>query len=469
MKNQRQAGRWVLPSVTIVLLTLIGGIAALALGKAHLLHNQLVHSEATRSVLETGSRITSGLARYVLATPAGDGARDWWSFAQMVRALGVSEEQLQYVSVKENGVAVFQAHTRPLLGGAEESWENQIDPALVEPGRQVLKTGTNNLPVVTFALPFTGPDQVAYEVNVGLRKEAIALQEKATLSVIRVLLRLTTGTIAVSFGTAILVILWMLYREEQYARRRRSEEHLSYAGVVAGGIAHDFRNPMSSLRLDVQMLRKETAKGPACDLDRITKLSERICHITDRMEKVFQEFLFLSRSDLREVEHVNLTALLHECITVAQPRLDATGVTMQNESGGEPILIRAQAEPLRRAILNLLINAEQHAGENGRVFARLTRTRRRALIDIANSGAAIPRANRRKIFELFFTTRPGGTGLGLFLARAAIQHTGGHLTLEHLDPYATCFRVDLPLAREPARKERNQPKPANDSQKEHAP
>jgi len=166
---------------------------------------------------------------------------------------------------------------------------------------------------------------------------------------------------------------------------------------------------------------------------------------------------------------VNLTALLHECITVAQPRLDATGVTMQNESGGEPILIRAQAEPLRRAILNLLINAEQHAGENGRVFARLTRTRRRALIDIANSGAAIPRANRRKIFELFFTTRPGGTGLGLFLARAAIQHTGGHLTLEHLDPYATCFRVDLPLAREPARKERNQPKPANDSQKEHAP
>ena len=448
MSIQRHTRRWALPAVTVSLLVLIGGMAALALWKAHELHKQLVHSEATRSVLETGSRITSGLARYVLSTPSSNGPRNWWAFAQMVRAVGVSEEQLQYVSVKENGVTVFQAHTRSLLGGEQEAWEEQINPALVEPGRQVLNIGTNLLPVVTFALPFEGANEVAYEVNVGLRKDAIAREEQSAARVIRALLRLTTGTILFSFSTAILVIVWMVFREEQHARRRRSEEHLAYAGVVAGGIAHDFRNPMSSLRLDVQMLRKEAAKGDACDFARVTKLTERICHITERMEKVFQEFLFLSREGRADKETLNAGALLRESMAVAQPRMEAAGVTVRDETGGEAVMVSAQPEPLRRAILNLLINAEQHAGAEGRVLVRLSRRRRTAVIDIANTGTGVPRAERKKIFELFYTTRPGGTGLGLFQARAAVQQNGGQLTLEKLEPYAACFRVELPLARE---------------------
>lgn len=448
MKIHQHSMRWALPAVTISLLVLIGCTAALALWKAHVLHNQLVHREATRSVLETGSRITSGLARYVLATPSSDGPRNWWAFAQTVRALGVTEEQLQYVSIKENNVPVFQAHTRPLLGGAQEAWDEQIDPALVEPGRQMLKIGTNLLPVVTFSLPFDGPNGITYEVNVGLRKEAIAREEQSASRVIRALLRLTTGTILISFGTAILVIVWMAFREEQHERRRRSEEHLAYAGVVAGGIVHDFRNPMSSLRLDAQMLRREAGKGEACDLERVAKLTDRICHITERMEKVFQEFLFLSRARAAEQEMLNAATLLRECMSVAQPRMDAAGIAVTDETGGMPVMIRAYPEPLRRAILNLLINAEQHAGENGRVLVRLTRRRRTGVIDIANTGKTVPRGERKKIFELFYTTRPGGTGLGLFLARAAVQHNGGQLTLERLDPYATCFRIELPLARE---------------------
>ncbi len=448
MNIPRHTRRWALPAVTISLLVLIGGMAALALWKAHLLHNQLVHREAARSVLETGSRITSGLARYLLATPDANGARNWWAFSQMVRALGVTEDQLQYVSVKENEVTVFQAHTRSLLGDVPEAWEEQIDPALVEPGRQFLKIGTNLLPVVTFSLPFEGANSVRYQVDVALRKGAIDREEQSASRVIRALLHLTTGTLLISFGTAILVIVWMAFREELHARRRRSEEHLAYAGVVAGGIAHDFRNPMSSLRLDVQMLRREAAKGDACEPDRIIRLTERICHITERMEKVFREFLFLSRAGAPENELLNAAALLRECLAVAQPRLEAAQVTVKEEWETAPLLIRGAAEPLRRALLNLLINAEQHAGEHGTVLIRLSRRRREAVIDIANTGHRVPRADRKKIFELFYTTRPGGTGLGLFQARAAVQQNGGRLTLETLEPYAACFRVELPLARE---------------------
>ena len=109
--------------------------------------------------------------------------------------------------------------------------------------------------------------------------------------------------------------------------------------------------------------------------------------------------------------------------------------------------------------------AENHRSVT-RLGACLHASRRTALIDIANTGQSVPRANRRKIFELFFTTRPGGTGLGLFLARAAIQQSGGRLTLETLEPYAACFRAELPLARDTGHRETA---PNQETNKEPAP
>jgi signal transduction histidine kinase len=239
----------------------------------------------------------------------------------------------------------------------------------------------------------------------------------------------------------------MFFREEDQDRKRRSEEHLAYAGVMASGIVHDFRNPMSSLRLDVQMLQKQTAKGKECDIDRIEQLARRICNITERMEKVFQEFLFLSRPGSSTPENLNIQQVLTDCIAVIQPRIDAAGVVLQTDIPQQALTVRAHAEALRRAILNVLINAEQHAGEAGKVLLRVTALRRQVTIYIANTGNSIPRSSRKKIFELFYTTRPGGTGLGLFLARAALQRNNGSLELDIIPGYATCFRIELPRQR----------------------
>jgi signal transduction histidine kinase len=445
MKDHRKQGRWKLPLIAIGLLILIASMAAIVLWNMYDLHNRLAHRDAAMSVIKSGRLITSGLARYITETPEQDPLKNWPVFSRTAHALAASEDQLQYISVTRNEVTVFHEQMRPLQLPPKTAWEEQIAPAMVTPVRQLLQTGTGTVPVVVFSLPFDDHNGNEYQIHVGLRKDAIDREEQAVSKSIRSTFRLTLITIIISFSTVILVIIWMFFREEEQDRRRRSEEHLAYAGVMASGIVHDFRNPMSSLRLDVQMLQRQTAKGSACDLQRVSQLSQRILNITERMEKVFQEFLFLSHPGRSDPEPLQLKQILQECVAIAQPRLDAAGVKLHMEMPANEIIVTAHAEALRRALLNVIINAEQHAGENGQVLLRLLQHRKRTVILIANTGKSIPGKFRKKVFDLFYTTRPGGTGLGLFLARAALQRNGGTIELDQATGYATCFRIELPI------------------------
>ena len=431
--------------VTVGLFILIAGMATVVLWKMHTLYNRLAHRDATMTVIESGRLITSGLARDIAENQVQDVAVDWPVLSRMVKALAASEDQLQFVTVMQDGVTVFHEQVRPVVGDYAVEWESQLSPELVAPSRQMLKLGTNTLPIVLFSLPFENGAEKEYVVNVGLRKGAIVREEQAVANVIQNLSRLTLITVVVSFATTALVILWMLFREKDRDKQRRSEEHLAYAGVMASGIVHDFRNPMSSLRLDVQMLRKQAARGAQCDLGRVDQLAVRICKITDRMEKVFRQFLFLSRPGDSKPEPLNVVAVLRDCMGVAQPRMDAAGVRLECRGVEGTVELVAYTEALRRALLNVLMNAEQHAGEDGRVLLRLEQTKKSVVIHIANTGDVIPREKKKSIFELFYTTRPGGTGLGLFLARAALERNGGRIEITEEAGYATCFRIELPL------------------------
>ena len=112
----------------------------------------------------------------------------------------------------------------------------------------------------------------------------------------------------------------------------------------------------------------------------------------------------------------------------------------------QEIIVSIFTESIRRALMNVLINAEQHAGKEGTVFVHLLQEKKQAILVVANTGDGIGRAQRKKIFELFYTTRPGGTGLGLFLARAAMQRNDGRLLLVEEPGYASCFRIELPVS-----------------------
>jgi signal transduction histidine kinase len=279
-----------------------------------------------------------------------------------------------------------------------------------------------------------------------MRKETVEREQRAATTAIGSMFQLSLITVIVSFSTCALLVVWMMRREVQRERQRREEEHLAFAGVMANGIVHDFRNPMSAMQLDVQMLNREVARGKECRHERVRELAERVENTVERMDKVFQEFLYMSKPPSDERDAVDLGACIRECVDLLAPRLEQADVSIDLDVPPQPVLVLAYLSGLQRALMNVIINAEQASKTGDQVRIRVLKSGRVATVDVIDSGPGVPAAQRKQIFEMFTTNRPGGTGLGLFLAKTAIERCGGSIKVADAGTGGSRFQITLPLA-----------------------
>jgi signal transduction histidine kinase len=216
--------------------------------------------------------------------------------------------------------------------------------------------------------------------------------------------------------------------------------------MLANGIVHDFRNPMSSLRLDAQLLEKETAKGAAGRTERVAELSCRMRTTLDRMDKVFQEFLYVSRPASDEVERFDLVACVRDCATMLAARYERKRLQFELQPPPAPVLVSGRRSAVQRALLNVMTNAEQFSPENGVVTVRVGERSGRGVVEVGDQGPGIPQAQRSRVFDLFYSSRPEGTGLGLFLAKTALEGQGGSIRIEDAPGGGALVLIELPLA-----------------------
>jgi signal transduction histidine kinase len=162
------------------------------------------------------------------------------------------------------------------------------------------------------------------------------------------------------------------------------------------------------------------------------------------MEKVFQEFLVLARPGEEKPVRLDLGGCAQECLELLAPRFEAAGVTPVLKLPGGEVPVRVSEAAVKRALLNVMLNALQHAGPGGRVAVAVLRVEDRARVAVSDSGPGIPRSEREQVFEMFHTTRPQGTGLGLFLARTAVEKNGGTLVAAEPDGPGALLHMEFP-------------------------
>lgn len=427
---------------------LIAILAAAGLFVLQRWHSQAAHQAAAQAVAERGQWLAMNLALRAAAAAEDSGtegdpgnAAVWREFSRLVRSLREVEGDLEFVSVRRNGVTLFQEHADEGGTGSETSDFDFSGPVTM--ARQRLAAGAGQIPVVTFSVAVTNPEAEAIALELGLRRRAVEREEWPTTRAIDSMYRLSLATMAACFAICLALVAAMARREERRERARRREEHLAFSGMLANGIVHDFRNPMSSLRLDAQMLEKEANRGAEARPERLAVLAGRMRHTLDRMEKVFQEFLVLARPGEEAAESLDLAACARECLDLLAPRFETSGVTPELHTS-EGVRIRAAAAAVKRALLNVLLNATQHAGPNGRVTVQISRAGNRVRLDVSDTGPGIPKAEREQVFEMFYSTRPQGTGLGLFLARTAIEKNRGTLVVADPEGPGTRLRMEFP-------------------------
>ncbi len=433
--------------MTIVAAVAIIGIGALASVNLFVLNNlywRSVKASAAQEVAQIGGRLASRIAELPVVGRTNPEEREWREFTRIIRSFDRFVPSLAYVSVREDNVILFQES----LGGqaARLPPPAQVrlggDPSM---GRQMVMLDGGSVPVMTFSVDVATAEGRKRTVEVAIRREAIVEEESGSRSALFHMFRMSLTTIAVGFIACVLLVGWLIRRELRRTHLRRQQENLAFAGAMATGIIHDFRNPMSALRLDLQMLDKEASKGAEARFDRIEELSGRARGTLDRLDDILKEFQHLARPEQEVFLPVDVSDAVTDCMSLLSSRFGRAGVGMKREQTEEPLLVLASETGLKRALLNILVNAEQASPRGGAVCVKTRSLRGHAVVEISDQGPGIPESKRRKVFELFVSTKPGGFGLGLPLAKAAIQSFGGSITVSAAAEGGALVEIRLPL------------------------
>lgn len=424
-----------------LLIATIAVLAAVNLWYLQRLHSRSLHATATRSVLDLGSELARNLASQPVIQSLKEDPRHWTDFGRLVRSLKRVEPSLQYVNVNEGEVTLYHEDTAVVTNEAPA--ESRADEVRV--GRKILAAGPELVPVLTFSavVPDVGGQERV--VQIALRKDAVQQREEQAGRLLEIMFRLSVITLSVALGLAAVFGLWVVRQAMERQRRLRDEEHLAFAGLLADGIIHDVRNPMSSMRLDIQMLEKEAGKGPDCRLERIAELAARARHTMDRIDLVMREFLYVSQPGSRHVEPFDLNACVQDCVNLLGPRFEHSGVILECRPVPGTLAVNGHPVAVKRAIINILTNARQVCAPGRHVMIAARREAQQAVLEVEDEGPGIESSQLNRIFEMFVTGRPDGTGLGLYLAKAAVENSGGTIAAANRPQGGARFTIRLPL------------------------
>ena len=244
----------------------------------------------------------------------------------------------------------------------------------------------------------------------------------------------------VRMGT--LITLRDLESLERIGNQLLVSERLAAIGRVTAGVAHEVKNPLNSMRLWLEVLKGNMPADPEPQ-EAVKMLDSEI----DRLDRAVKTFLSFTKPVELKLEETDLRELLDEVVVAARPSIAKAGVDLRADFPLEfpPVLVDRQL--IHQAVLNLLLNACDFTPPRGRISVDLRRNGEFAEISVADTGKGIASEDQKKIFQLFFTTRQGGTGVGLANTFRFVQLHNGRIEFRSQVGRGTTFRIELPLAR----------------------
>lgn len=241
---------------------------------------------------------------------------------------------------------------------------------------------------------------------------------------------------------------------ERLAMLNRQNERLEAVAALSASMAHEIKNPLASIRSAVEQF-----SGPRLSPEDRDTLIRMVVRESERLSRFLSDFIDFSRVQVGRPEMVDLRELVGEAATVARqhPDTNSRQVGIEVRLRDTPVPLKGDSDILHRAVLNLLLNAVQFSPEGSSVEVHVEDLREAAgapdvgvarpvRIRVRDRGPGIPEEALNRVFDPFFTTREGGTGLGLAMVHRAAEVHGGAVVVEHPPGGGTEFVLYLPGA-----------------------
>ena len=215
--------------------------------------------------------------------------------------------------------------------------------------------------------------------------------------------------------------------------------------TLAAGLAHEIKNPLSTMNLTLQLLREDLKGRETVPPSQIVPRIDLLISEVVQLERILNAFLRLARDPHVERRLADPNALVQETRAFLKPEFQERGVTLVEQLDLGIGSVSLDPALFRQAILNLLKNALQAMPDGGTLTVHTHIAGGQFVLDVIDTGHGIHENLLERIFQGFFSTKPGGSGLGLPITRQIVELHGGTLTCQSAQGSGTRFRITLPL------------------------
>ncbi|MGE5454888.1 MAG: two-component system sensor histidine kinase NtrB [Methylocystaceae bacterium] len=236
---------------------------------------------------------------------------------------------------------------------------------------------------------------------------------------------------------------YQLVQVKRLENEVRIADRLAAVGQLASGVAHEIRNPLGIIGAAAQLAKAEDSSQTDID-ESVTVILKEV----NRANQVVSRLLDFARPHIPRFEPLNLIALTEEAVRLTRQYAINNGVKLEADLPTGEAVIEADAELLKQALVNLLINAIQATPAEGDVVVKLGwqmhNRQPGILLEITDTGVGIPEKQVARVFDPFYTTKEQGTGLGLSIVHSIVQEHGGYIRIESEENQGTSVYIWLP-------------------------
>ena len=254
------------------------------------------------------------------------------------------------------------------------------------------------------------------------------------------------GLLAGLIGALIVsaVVGYVLYRRIQRLQvRAKRAERLAELGTLTGGLAHEIKNPLSTIQLNLQLLQEDLMpENPAYSrLANRLKVCERE---TGRLREILDDFLrYAGKIELQRTK-IELNRLCEELVDFFWPQAQQGRVQLRMKRFGADVFVMADERLVKQAVLNLMLNAVQAMPNGGELILAVNDGAEEAVIDVIDTGSGIEGEVISRIFDAYYSTKKSGTGLGLAMTRRIAEEHGGRVSVSSEVGKGSNFSLHLP-------------------------
>jgi len=230
----------------------------------------------------------------------------------------------------------------------------------------------------------------------------------------------------------------------------RFQAQFAEIAELAGGLAHEIRNPLSTMRLTLDLLAEEFRAPQDQRERRVLHKVERLQSESQRLQDILEDFLRFVRIQELKRAPADLNAVVDDLRDFCEPKASSQGVIVRAHLAENLPLAPLDVELFKQALLNLILNALLAMPEGGELILTTRPDGDSVVLEVTDTGCGIASEVQPKVFDAFFSTRPGGSGLGLPTTRKIVVAHGGTICLQSEPGKGSKFIVRLPRAPQPA-------------------